>query len=63
MTTPILLVGGTPAQVIFSGLTPQYVGINQVNFIVPAGITGNSITLQLQAGGITSTNQVVIAIQ
>jgi uncharacterized protein (TIGR03437 family) len=63
LTTPTLLVGGMQAQVIFSGLTPQYVGINQVNFIVPAGITGNSIPLQLVANGITSTNQVVIAIQ
>jgi uncharacterized protein (TIGR03437 family) len=63
LTTPTLTVGGTQAQVIFSGLTPQYVGINQVNFIVPAGITGNSIPIQLVANGITSTNQVVIAIQ
>jgi uncharacterized protein (TIGR03437 family) len=63
LTYPTLLVGGTPAQVIFSGLTPQYVGINQVNFIVPSGVTGNSVPLQLVSGGITTTNQVVIAIQ
>jgi uncharacterized protein (TIGR03437 family) len=63
LSTPALLVGGTPAQVIFSGLTPQFVGINQINFIVPPGITGNSVPLQLVEGGITSTDQVVIAIQ
>jgi uncharacterized protein (TIGR03437 family) len=63
LVVPTVLIGGTPVQPIFSGLTPQFVGINQVNFIVPSGITGNSIPIQLVAGGITSTNQVVIAIQ
>jgi uncharacterized protein (TIGR03437 family) len=63
LSVPTLLVGGTPAQILFSGLTPQFVGINQINFIVPSVPAGNSIPIQLVEGGITSTNQVVIAIQ
>jgi uncharacterized protein (TIGR03437 family) len=63
LTTPGLMVGGTSAQVLFSGLTPQFVGINQVNFVVPAVSPGSSIPIQLVEGGITSTDQVVMAIQ
>jgi uncharacterized protein (TIGR03437 family) len=63
ITYPTLLIGGTPAQILFSGLSPQFVGLNQINFIVPAVPAGNSIPIQLVGGGITSTNQVVIAIQ
>ena len=63
LTAPTLLVGGAQAQLIFSGLTPQFVGINQINFVVPAVTPGNAIPIQLVEGGITSTNQVVIAIQ
>ncbi len=63
LTAPTLTIGGVPAQIIFSGLTPQYVGINQINFIMPAVPPGNAIPIQLSEGGITSTDQVVIAVQ
>jgi uncharacterized protein (TIGR03437 family) len=63
LTTPTLLIGGTQAQLIFSGLSPQFVGINQINFVVPAVTPGSSIPIQLVEGGITTTDQVVIAIQ
>lgn len=62
-SVPTVLVGGKQAQVLFSGLTPQFAGINQVNFVVPTGVTGNAVPIQLQLGGITSTDQVTIAIQ
>jgi uncharacterized protein (TIGR03437 family) len=63
LTTPTVLIGGTPVQPFFSGLTPQFVGINQINFFVPAVAPGSAIPIQLVEGGITSTDQVVIAIQ
>ena len=63
LTAPTLLIANTPAQLLFSGLTPQFVGISQVNFIVPTGPVGNALPIQLVEGGITSTDQVVIAIQ
>jgi len=31
-------IGGVPANVFFAGLTPQFVGLYQINAIVPAGI-------------------------
>ncbi len=62
VTTPILLVGGQSANVFFSGLTPQFPGVNQLNFFVPQVTAGDSVPVQLQEGGITTTNQVVISV-
>jgi len=60
---PIVKVGGVEAKLEFSGLSPQFVGVYQVNFQVPAGVpTGNSVSLQLQIGPYT-TNAVTLAIQ
>jgi uncharacterized protein (TIGR03437 family) len=62
--TPTVMIGGINAQVLFSGLTPQFTGVNQVNIIVPSGITpGNTVPIQIQANSITTTNQVTIAIR
>lgn len=62
-TQPTVMVGGVAAQVQFSGLSPQFVGIDQVNAVMPSGVpAGNSVPLQIQIGGATSTNQVVIAV-
>jgi uncharacterized protein (TIGR03437 family) len=64
LTTPTVMIGGmqTPP-VQFSGLSPQFVGVYQVNAAVPQGVpTGNSVPLQIQIGGLTSTNQATIAV-
>jgi uncharacterized protein (TIGR03437 family) len=51
------------AQVLFSGLQPQFVGVNQVNIIIPPNApTGDAVPLQIQMGGITSPNNVTIAV-
>jgi uncharacterized protein (TIGR03437 family) len=64
VTTPTVLIGGVSAPVAFSGLSPQFVGVNQVNVTVPAGVTpGGAVPLQISMGGLTSTNQVTIAVQ
>jgi len=64
LTMPSAMIGGMPAQVQFSGLAPGFVGINQVNVAVPNGApTGNAVPLQLQMGGLMTTNQVTIAVQ
>jgi uncharacterized protein (TIGR03437 family) len=60
---PVVLVGGQPATVAFSGLSPQFPGVNQVNFTVPSGIPAGTVALQLQEGGITTTDAVKIAVR
>jgi uncharacterized protein (TIGR03437 family) len=63
-THPQVLIGSISAPVKFSGLSPQFVGVYQLNFDVPPGVpTGNTVPLQIQIGGVTSTDQVTIAIQ
>lgn len=64
ITTPTVLVGGVPAQVTFAGLAPQFAGVNQINILVPANApTGDSVPLQMQVGGVTTTDKVTIALQ
>jgi uncharacterized protein (TIGR03437 family) len=62
-TTPTVLVGGQPVNVVFSGLSPQFVGVNQINLAVPPGTpTGDAVSLQLSQGGVLTTATVTIAV-
>jgi uncharacterized protein (TIGR03437 family) len=58
-----VIVGGMPAHVAFSGLAPQFSGIYQVNIIVPNGITGAAVPMQLMIAGATSPDMLTIAVQ
>jgi uncharacterized protein (TIGR03437 family) len=63
VTTPVVLIGGVPAQVLFSGLTSQFVGVYQINVIVAPGTpTGDNIPLQMQMNGITTRNDATISV-
>ena len=62
LTKPTVLVGGVSANVLFSGLQPQFVGVNQVNIVIPNVPDGDKVPLQLQMGGITSPDSVTIAV-
>lgn len=63
LRTPSVLIGGVPATVIFSGLSPQYPGMYQVAAIIPANAqTGNAVPIQIQMNGITTSAQLEIAI-
>jgi uncharacterized protein (TIGR03437 family) len=63
ITTPTVNVGGIPARVAFSGLAPGFVGLYQVNVLVPDGVAAsNSVPVVLNIGGVTS-NTVTIAVQ
>jgi len=59
---PVVTVGGQPAQVAFSGLTPQFPGVYQLNVVVPDVTAGDKLPLQVQMDGIMSTDQVTIAV-
>jgi uncharacterized protein (TIGR03437 family) len=64
-TAPKVMFGGVAAtDVQFAGMSPQFVGLNQINVAVPSNApSGNTVPLQLDTGGIVSTDQVTIAIE
>jgi len=61
-TVPIILIGGVSAHVSFSGLSPQFVGVNQLNVEVPNVAPGNALSLQIQVGGINSPSNITMAV-
>ena len=61
--TPTVTIGGVQASTNFAGLAPGYVGVYQVNALVPATITpGAAVPLSLSDGGVSSRT-VTIAVQ
>jgi uncharacterized protein (TIGR03437 family) len=63
LTTPQVLVGNVAADVVFAGLTPQFVGVYQINIVIKPGTpTGDKVPIQIVQGGITTSNQVTIAV-
>ena len=55
-TTPTVLIGDKPANVVFAGLSPQFVGVNQINVAIPPGTpTGDAVSLQISLGGVTTS--------
>jgi uncharacterized protein (TIGR03437 family) len=53
--TPTVTIGGVPASVEFSGLTPGLVGLWQINLRVPQNApTGNAVPIVVSQGGKTS---------
>jgi uncharacterized protein (TIGR03437 family) len=59
--TPAVLINGTPATVAFHGLSPQFVGVNQLNVVVPS-VSAGVVSLQIDAAGVRTTDKVTIAI-
>jgi len=60
--TPVVTIGGVSAKVIFSGLAPGFVGLNQVNVQVPEGVApGDAVPLTFSIGGVAA-NPVTIAV-
>ena len=61
--TPTVTIGGQPAHVFFSGLTPGSVGLYQINVSVPSGVTpGNQVPVVITIDGQTSPT-VTIAVR
>jgi uncharacterized protein (TIGR03437 family) len=51
---PFVGIGGISAEIQFSGLSPQFVGVYQLNVVVPNVAPGDAVPVQLTLGGITS---------
>jgi uncharacterized protein (TIGR03437 family) len=61
--TPTVLIGGVAAQPVYSVLSPQFVSEYQIGVIPAANTpTGDAVSLQIEIGGVTTTNQVTIAV-
>jgi uncharacterized protein (TIGR03437 family) len=61
---PEVLIGGVPVKVEFHGMSPQFVGVNQVNIVIDQEVPkGDAVPIQFRLGGITSTDQATIAIE
>ncbi|HXJ37653.1 MAG TPA: IPT/TIG domain-containing protein [Bryobacteraceae bacterium] len=60
---PVVMIGGVPANVAFAGLSPQFVGVYQLNVFVPQVPVGNAVPIQIQLGGQTSPVTTNIAIE
>jgi uncharacterized protein (TIGR03437 family) len=60
---PTVLIGGVQAQFVYSALSPQFVSEYQIGVVpAPSTPTGDAISLQIQIGGVTTTDQVTIAV-
>jgi uncharacterized protein (TIGR03437 family) len=60
--TPTVTIGGVTENAIFSGLAPGYVGLYQVNALVPASVAaGSAVPVSISIGGVAS-NTVTIAV-
>jgi uncharacterized protein (TIGR03437 family) len=58
---PVVTVGGQQAQVLFSGLTPQTVGLYQINIVVPDGAPAGLQPLTVSMNGVTGkASQIVV---
>jgi len=63
VVTPTILLGGKTAELLFSGLSPSFTGVNQINVVVPAGVSGPSVALQVKIGDLITSDKVTIAIE
>jgi uncharacterized protein (TIGR03437 family) len=58
-----LTIGGKSATIVFSGLTPGFVSLYQVNATVPADLPRGDAQVTLTVGGVSSQPGVTISIE
>jgi uncharacterized protein (TIGR03437 family) len=60
---PRVTIGGVAQQVLFAGMSPEFVGVNQINIVVQPGTpTGNAISLIIETGTLRSRDDVTVAV-
>ena len=64
LAVPRVLVGGQEAQVVFSGMSPEFPGVYQLNVVLPEGVpTGEQVSLVIVVDGKSSRSDVTIAVE
>jgi uncharacterized protein (TIGR03437 family) len=62
LTTPSVKIGGVRSTVSFSGLAPGFVGLYQINAVVPAGLAGGNQPVVITMG-VSSSNSALLPIR
>jgi uncharacterized protein (TIGR03437 family) len=67
IATPSVFINGIPALVTFSGLSAEFVGVNQINIVVPEsawgpGGGGGEWPIQIEMGDMRTSDQVTIVV-
>jgi uncharacterized protein (TIGR03437 family) len=58
-----IFIGGVPAQVTYSGLAPELVGLYQFNVVVPNVTGSDTVPLTFTLGGLSGTQTLYVAVQ
>lgn len=58
-STPQVTIGGQSARVVFSGLSPQSIGLYQINVVVPQGLKPGNQTVAMSINGIPAKTAVI----
>jgi uncharacterized protein (TIGR03437 family) len=59
LTVPSVTIGGRPADVLFSGIAPDFVGVYQINFRAPDGLTPGDHAIVVTSAGVASRQAIV----
>jgi sugar lactone lactonase YvrE len=57
--TPVVTLGSTQATVLFAGLTPQSVGLYQIDIQMPSSSTGGNVVLSISQGSTVSNSTIL----
>lgn len=62
LAKPVVRIGGAVAELLFSGLAPGFVGLNQINVRIPQGLAPGQQNLQVELNG-RQSNVATVAIR
>jgi uncharacterized protein (TIGR03437 family) len=54
LVTPQITIGGLSAPAVFSGLTPGFIGLYQINTVIPAATASTTVDITVTANGVSS---------
>jgi uncharacterized protein (TIGR03437 family) len=59
MLKPQVTIDGTPAQVVFAGLSPDSVGLYQINVVIPPGAKAGDLTVVVTQNSVSANTALV----